>query len=123
MKRAMLGLTVLAGLGCASSNRNVMEPKSLSKRVIEESVKGCNELSSSRYGIYFADVGGEEYLIPSEIARVDKIVQEKTDCHLSVYFDRERGNIGYVVEKGNPEFLIKVFLYESRYVKHYPFMK
>ncbi len=123
MKRAMLGLTVLAGLGCASSNRNVMEPKSLSERVIEESIKGCNELSLSKYGIYFADVGGEECLTPSDMARVDKIVQEKTYCHLSVYFDRERGKIGYVVEKGNPEFLIKVFLYESRYVKHYPFMK
>ena len=118
MKRVFLGLAALVASSCSSttSNKNV-RVKPHDGEVIEEYVKGCDELTSD--GIYRTSSGYGTSL--PEIARVDKVLQGKTSCHLSVYFDRKQGDLEYVVVKGNPEFLIGAFLYEPRYVKLYPY--
>ena len=106
MKRAFIGLVVLAASSCASTpNRIVMEIKPLHERVIEDYVKECDNLTSN--GIYITPFGYG--ISPSEIARVGKVLEDKTDCHLSIYFDRKQGDLEYVVEKGNPEFLRGAF--------------
>ena len=119
MKRAIFGLAALVASSCAStSNKNVIRVvKSHDGEVVEEYVKGCAELTSD--GIYRTSSGYGTSL--PEIARVDKVLQGKTSCHLSVYFDRKQGDVEFVVVKGNPEFLLGVFYYEPRYVKLYPY--
>ena len=119
MKRAFIGLVVLAASSCASTpNRIVMEIKPLHERVIEDYVKECDNLTSN--GIYITPFGYG--ISPSEIARVGKVLEDKTDCHLSVYEDTFNKSIWsreFVVQKNDSTYDMGSFQ-PPRYKKLYP---
>ena len=74
--------------------------KPLDERTIDVLVDGCNMLSNE--GTFITNLGlpiDSEYLTPSEIARVGKVIQEKTDCQLYVYLDIVEEDQEYVVQK------------------------
>lgn len=112
MKKIILGLTPLVASSCL---------KPIDERASDMVVKECNTINNNR-GISILtnlDLPAEgEYLTPPQMVHVDKVLQEKTDCHLSVYFDREEGDRTYVVQK-NYSTLVP-YAYYPRYVRLYP---
>ena len=117
MKKAMLGLSALIAVSCQ---------KPLDERAIEIVVNECNNTlvnTDSAVILYVLDLPADnEYLSPEQIARVDYVLQEKTDCHLSVYLDKVNGKRAYLVGKEHSAFETRSFQL-PRYEKIYPIHK
>ncbi|MBI2125309.1 hypothetical protein HYV87_01735 [Candidatus Woesearchaeota archaeon] len=113
MKKVILGL-VLAVSAC----------QSLEERAIEITARECNNLS--QHGAYITtDLDlpvDNEYLTPEEIAHVDNVLQEKTDCQLSVYLDKVRKERSFLIEKQHSALTVTSFEH-PRYEKVYPIYK
>ena len=115
MKRAILGLAALVASNCS-------EP--IDERAIKKAVRECNIIPSShRVAVVNLDNPEEYgYLTPEQIARVGKVLEDKTDCHLSVYEDTFNKSIWsreFVVQKNDSTYDMGSFQ-PPRYKKLYP---
>jgi len=113
MKKVILGL-VLAVSAC----------QSLEERAIEITARECNNLShrSSVMTKTLDLPADEQYLTAEEIAHVDNVLQEKTDCHLSVYRDKTTKERSFLIEKQHSALTVTSFEH-PRYEKVYPIYK
>jgi len=111
MKKAILGLAALVSSSCLPS---------IDDRAIELTVKECNNITTKPvYYVKHLDSPADgKYLTLPQIERVVKVIEEKTDCHLSVYFDRVEGDLDYILQKKNSEVAISL-PDQKRYVKLY----
>ena len=108
--RSMIGLTSIIALASCL--------KPLDERAIDIAVGECNVVGNGA-SIRNLDLPGEKkYLTLSEIAYVDKVLQEKNDCRLrAVYADKVTGDREYAIQKKNSSFVVD---YPSDYTKIYP---
>ena len=112
MKKAIFGLVGIVSLSSCL--------KPLDERAIDIVVERCNNMSQNSAFITNLDLPVDnEYLTPSQIARVDYVLQEKTNCYLSVYLDKESGWRCYLVQKENSAFTVTSFKH-PQYEKVYP---
>jgi len=120
MKRAILGLAALVASSCASTSKEIVMRgyKPHDEIVIEKYVEVCLNFPGG-YALYVTPLGSEPHF--SEIAHVDDVLKEKTDCHLSVYFDRRQRNLKYILERGDPQFFVETFFPEPEYARIYPY--
>jgi|SRR3989344_8544663 len=115
MKRAILGLAALVTSSC-------LQP--IDERAIELTVKECNNLPY-RGSVMTQTLdlpADDQYLTAEEIAHVDNVLQEKTDCHLSVYLDKVRKERNFLIQKQSSALVITAFEH-PRYEKVYPIYK
>ena len=92
-KSVGIGITALALSGC-------LQP--LDERAIEIAVKDCDTLSHQGAVVRNLDLPVEgKYLTVSDMAYVNKVLQERTDCYLAAVYEIAKENRGYVIMKKN----------------------
>jgi len=95
--------------------------KPLDERAVEISMKDCESITINSVHMRNLDLPADgEYLTLSQIKHVDEVLQEKTDCRLSVYLDILNGDRDYLVQKKDSKY-IKINFPKERYTQIYPF--
>jgi hypothetical protein len=111
MKRAIIvGLATLIASSCQ---------KPLDQRAVEIALQECDSISTRGVSIRSLDVADEPPLTLSEIAYVDNMLQNRSDCKLSVYVNKVEDR-EYVIEKKNSQFVMVYPSTLNGYHKIYP---